>query len=105
MEDARDTIRRPRGSTLLTPRDVRRKRFNPTGLGRRGYAPGEVREFLDLVEVDLAVLYQELASAREEAAMMKTALRDWQRQHSVCYVRGGEETDDFYRRPLDRNGD
>lgn len=101
MEDERDPVGRPRGRTLLTPRDVHGKRFSPTPIGRRGYAPGEVREFLSLVEVDLAVLYQELVSAREEATRMKTALREWQSQHGGCYVRGRQEAQEFYRRPVE----
>lgn len=101
MEDERNPVGRPRGRTLLTPMDVRRKRFSPTRVGRRGYAPGEVRDFLSLVEVDLAVLYQELVSAREEAARMRTALREWQSEHGLCYALGRQEAQEFYRRPRD----
>ncbi|RKR87959.1 DivIVA domain-containing protein [Micromonospora pisi] len=101
MEDERDRVGRPRERTLLTPRDVRRKRFSPTGIGRRGYQPGEVREFLHLVEGDLAVLYQQLMSAREEATRMRTALREWQSRHNVCYVQSRQDAQESYRRPIE----
>ncbi|MFK3983661.1 DivIVA domain-containing protein [Micromonospora sp. NPDC050397] len=102
MEYERDPAGRSPGRTLLTPQDVHRKRFGPTPIGRRGYAPGEVREFLHLVEVDLAVLYRELVSAREEANRMKMALREWQSQHGECSVRGRQEAQELYRRPHPR---
>ncbi|MFI6763028.1 DivIVA domain-containing protein [Micromonospora sp. NPDC050417] len=101
MEDERDVVGRPRERALLTPRDVSRKRFSPTGIGRRGYRPGEVREFLHVVEGDLAVLYQELTNAREEATRMRTALREWQSRHHLCYVQSRQEARDSYRRPIE----
>ncbi|WP_406279591.1 DivIVA domain-containing protein [Nocardia sp. NBC_00881] len=42
------------GHPLLTPEDVRRMRFTPAPVGRRGYHEEEVTAFLDLVAATLA---------------------------------------------------
>ena len=57
---------------------MRGQRFAQTSLGRRGVDPAEVREFLDRVADDLALVYAELAQTREQNARIKEALRRWQ---------------------------
>ncbi|MDG4785466.1 DivIVA domain-containing protein [Micromonospora sp. WMMD1102] len=70
----------------LWPSQVRLRRFTPVGFGRRGVDPAEVSEFLDQVAGDLARAYAELASAREQNARIKDALRRWQsRQVSTAH--------------------
>jgi DivIVA domain-containing protein len=69
----RSARRRP-----LLPSQVRLRRFNAVGFGRRGIDPDEVTEFLDQVAGDLARAYAELAGVREQNARIKDALRRWQ---------------------------
>ncbi|MER7332183.1 MULTISPECIES: DivIVA domain-containing protein [unclassified Micromonospora] len=66
----------------LRPWQVRERRFRPTPLGRRGLDPQEVREFLDHVAGDLAVVYDALAQSRRETDRIKDALRRWQSEQA-----------------------
>ncbi|MEU5941724.1 DivIVA domain-containing protein [Micromonospora sp. NPDC047548] len=66
----------------LRPWQVRERRFRPTPLGRRGLDPQEVREFLDRVAGDLAVVYDALAQSRRETDRVKDALRRWQSEQA-----------------------
>ncbi|MBX7265842.1 DivIVA domain-containing protein [Micromonospora sp. Llam7] len=61
----------------LRPWQVRERRFR---LGRRGYHPAEVAEFLDRVAGDLEAAYRQLAESHQEAARVRNALRRWQAQ-------------------------
>ncbi|MFU8853145.1 DivIVA domain-containing protein [Micromonospora sp. SL1-18] len=64
--------------TSLLPWQVRERRFQPVGLGRRGLNPDDVYAFLDRVAGDLAAVYAALAASRRETAVIKDALRRWQ---------------------------
>ncbi|MBQ0894227.1 DivIVA domain-containing protein [Micromonospora sp. U56] len=66
----------------LRPWQVRERGFRPTPLGRRGLDPQEVREFLDRVAGDLAVVYDALAQSRRETDRVKDALRRWQSEQA-----------------------
>ncbi|SCL68218.1 DivIVA domain-containing protein [Micromonospora citrea] len=66
----------------LRPWQVRERRFRPTPLGRRGLDPVEVREFLDQVAGDLAIVYDALAQSRRETDRIKDALRRWQSEQT-----------------------
>lgn len=66
----------------LRPWQVRERRFRLSPLGRRGLDPQEVREFLDRVAGDLAVVYDALAESRREIDRIKTALRHWQSEQA-----------------------
>ncbi|MFI7573936.1 DivIVA domain-containing protein [Micromonospora sp. NPDC049497] len=66
----------------LRPWQVRERRFRATSLGHRGLDPGEVREFLDRVAGDLAVVYDALAQSRRETERVKDALRRWQSEQA-----------------------
>lgn len=59
----------------LRPWQVRGRQF---GMAWHGLNPAEVGTFLDRVATDLSALYTELARSREETALVKEALRDWQ---------------------------
>jgi DivIVA domain-containing protein len=103
MEDEHGTLYRSDGRALITPQDIHDKCFNPTRIGRRGLEPGEVHDFLRLVEGEVAALHHELAAAREEAGRLKTALREWQSHHGNCYQRGRQDGHQIYRRPAGNN--
>ncbi|MCL7459935.1 DivIVA domain-containing protein [Micromonospora echinofusca] len=66
----------------LRPWQVRERRFRPTPLGRRGFDPREVTEFLDRVAGDLAIVYDALAQSRRETERIKDALRRWQSEQA-----------------------
>ncbi|MCI4062053.1 DivIVA domain-containing protein [Micromonospora sp. R77] len=66
----------------LRPWQVRERWFRPTPLGRRGLDPQEVREFLDWVAGDLAIVYDALAQSRRETDRIKDALRRWQSEQA-----------------------
>ncbi|MFI6233928.1 DivIVA domain-containing protein [Micromonospora sp. NPDC050784] len=66
----------------LRPWQVRERGFRPTPLGRRVLDPQEVREFLDRVAGDLAVVYDALAQSRRETDRVKDALRRWQSEQA-----------------------
>ncbi|MFF5171800.1 DivIVA domain-containing protein [Micromonospora sp. NPDC000089] len=66
----------------LRPWQVRERGFRPTPLGRRGLDPREVREFLDRVAGDLAMVYDALAESRRETGRIKDALRRWQSEQA-----------------------
>ncbi|WP_326560126.1 cell division protein DivIVA [Micromonospora sp. NBC_01796] len=72
------------GRGRLVPGDVRGICFGWTRIGRRGYAPAEVRGFLWRVERELSALYRELAAAHDEAEHHRAALREWQSRHGRC---------------------
>ncbi|MCZ7426434.1 DivIVA domain-containing protein [Micromonospora sp. WMMA1949] len=59
----------------LRPWQVRGRCF---ATRRRGLDPAEVAAFLDRVAGDLAAAYAEVARSREETALIKSALREWQ---------------------------
>ncbi|MBQ1025394.1 DivIVA domain-containing protein [Micromonospora sp. C95] len=63
----------------LRPWQVRERRFR---LGRRGYDPVEVTEFLDRVAGDLEAAYRQVAVADREAAQVREALRRWQSEQA-----------------------
>ncbi|GAA0398776.1 hypothetical protein GCM10009541_47250 [Micromonospora gifhornensis] len=63
----------------LRPWQVRDRRFR---LGRRGYDPAEVAEFLDRVAGDLEAAYRQVAVADREAARVREALRRWQSEQA-----------------------
>ncbi|WP_262285521.1 DivIVA domain-containing protein [Micromonospora sp. MA102] len=75
--------------TSLLPWQVRERRFQPVGIGRRGLDPGEVYAFLEQVAGDMAAVYAELTASRLETMRIKAALRRWQSdQARVRDVRG-----------------
>ncbi|MEV1330911.1 DivIVA domain-containing protein [Micromonospora costi] len=74
----------------LRPWQVRERRFRPTPLGRRGLDPREVREFLDQVAGDLAIVYDALAQSRRETDRVKDALRRWQSEQARARAERGE---------------
>lgn len=79
------TVYRTAAPDRLSPGDIQARRFTLTRLGRRGLDPDEVHQFLARVAADLAAVYAELATAREETDRVKDALRDWQAQHSAWH--------------------
>ena len=66
----------------LLPWQVRERRFRPTRFGRRGLDPEDVQEFLDRVADDLATIYAELGTSRQETSRIKDALRRWQSEQA-----------------------
>ncbi|MEV6811380.1 DivIVA domain-containing protein [Micromonospora sp. NPDC051296] len=76
-----------RGATYqpLRPWQVRERRFR---LGRRGYDPVEVAEFLDRVAGDLEAAYRQVAVADREAARVREALRRWQSEQAQARQAG-----------------
>ncbi|SDY21653.1 DivIVA domain-containing protein [Micromonospora pattaloongensis] len=71
-----------RRSQRVLPGEVRRKRFRPTRLGRRGLDPEEVHHFLNRVAEEMNALYRDLAVSEEQAARIRNALREWQTQQA-----------------------
>ncbi|WP_229405183.1 DivIVA domain-containing protein [Micromonospora sp. NBRC 110038] len=66
--------RQPAAGRRLLPWQVRERRFRSAPLGRRGFDPQEVREFLERVAVELAAAHEALAQSRREASEVKLAL-------------------------------
>ncbi|MFF0822579.1 DivIVA domain-containing protein [Micromonospora haikouensis] len=64
----------PAADRRLLPWQVRERRFRSAPLGRRGFDPQEVREFLERVAVELAAAHEALAQSRREASQVKLAL-------------------------------
>lgn len=63
----------------LTAQRVMAVYFSPSW--RRGVDGDEVRMFVHRVADEIDLLTRELATAREENARLKAALRDWQTRH------------------------
>ncbi|MFI7427442.1 DivIVA domain-containing protein [Micromonospora sp. NPDC049836] len=74
----------------LRPWQVRERRFRSMPFGRRGLDPQEVRQFLDQVAGDLAVVYDALAQSRRETDLIKNALRRWQSEQARVRTERGE---------------
>ncbi len=73
---------RPAAHHPLRPWQVRERRFRSVRLGRRGLDPDDVRDFLDQVADDLATVYAELSTSRQETSRVKDALRRWQSEQA-----------------------
>ncbi|MFC4148227.1 DivIVA domain-containing protein [Micromonospora mangrovi] len=69
---------RSASSVPLHPKQVCRRSFQWTRLGRRGLDPADVQAFLDRVAGDLAAAYDAADRARRETERIKDALRRWQ---------------------------
>lgn len=72
---------RPRPGQL-SAEQVRRVRFDRTGLGRRGVSEDEVYAFLHRVGEELAARDAANTSLFEENRRLKEAMREWQARHS-----------------------
>ncbi|WP_239098166.1 DivIVA domain-containing protein [Micromonospora qiuiae] len=80
------------------PWQVRDRRFR---LGRRGYDPAEVTEFLGRVADDLEAAYRQVAESHREAARVRDALRRWQSEWGQGR-QGGANQRPAYHRPVDQ---
>ncbi len=80
------------------PWQVRDRRFR---LGRRGYDPAEVAEFLGRVADDLEAAYRQVAESHREAARVRDALRRWQSEWGQGR-QGGANQRPTYHRPVDQ---
>src|ERR1700710_2600346 len=66
----------------LTPEDVSNKRFTPVRL-REGYDMGEVDQFLDEVEAELARLTKENDELRTKLSAAQTGGSSFQQEHTA----------------------
>jgi DivIVA domain-containing protein len=80
---------RPRPGQL-SAEQVRRVRFDRTGLGRRGVSEDEVYGFLHRVAEELAARDAANTALFEENRRLKEAMRDWQARHSGPQPAGTE---------------
>jgi DivIVA domain-containing protein len=67
----------------LSPQQVRAVTFTAAPRRRGGLHPDEVYTFLHRVADEMTRLHQELAAATDDAIRVKTALHQWQVEHSA----------------------
>lgn len=67
---------------LLGPRQIRNAHFRWSRLGRRGFDPAEVRDFLARVATEVADLQAEIVRVRTESGRIREAMRRWQARQS-----------------------